>query len=48
LIEVERDEVDGGWIAECISLPGCMSQGETEVEALENLADALAGVLGRP
>jgi predicted RNase H-like HicB family nuclease len=47
-MKVERDEVDGGWIAECISLPGCMSQGETEEEALENLADALAGVLGRP
>jgi predicted RNase H-like HicB family nuclease len=41
----ERDEVDGGWIAECVDLPGCMSQGETEREALENLADAIGGVL---
>jgi len=41
----ERDEIDGGWIAECVDLPGCMSQGETEEEALENLADAIGGVL---
>jgi predicted RNase H-like HicB family nuclease len=41
----ERDELDGGWIAECVDLPGCMSQGETEEEALENLADAIGGVL---
>jgi predicted RNase H-like HicB family nuclease len=41
----ERDELDGGWIAECVDLPGCMSQGETEREALENLADAIGGVL---
>lgn len=41
----ERDEVDGGWIAECVDLPGCMSQGETEEEALANLADAIGGVL---
>jgi len=41
----ERDDVDGGWIAECVDLPGCMSQGETEEEALGNLADAIGGVL---
>ena len=44
-ISTERDELDGGWIAECVDLPGCMSQGETEEEALENLADAIGGVL---
>lgn len=26
-------------------LPGCVSQGETEAEALENIADALRGYL---
>src|SRR5215208_5608022 len=41
----EPDELDGGWIAECVELPGCMSQGETEEEALENLADAIGGIL---
>lgn len=44
-ISTERDELDGGWIAECVDLPGCMSQGETEEEALENLADAIGGIL---
>jgi predicted RNase H-like HicB family nuclease len=44
-ISTERDELDGGWIAECVDLPGCMSQGETEEEALENLSDAIGGVL---
>jgi hypothetical protein len=44
----ERDELDGGWIAVSVDLPGCMSQGETEAEALENLADAVDGVLALP
>jgi predicted RNase H-like HicB family nuclease/predicted RNA binding protein YcfA (HicA-like mRNA interferase family) len=44
-VTTERDELDGGWIAECVDLPGCMSQGETEEEALENLADAIGGIL---
>jgi predicted RNase H-like HicB family nuclease len=39
---VQRDELDGGYIAECTDLPGCMSQGETEEEAVANLADAVA------
>jgi predicted RNase H-like HicB family nuclease len=44
-VSTERDELDGGWIAECVELPGCMSQGETEEEAVENLADAIGGIL---
>lgn len=44
-VEVEADELDGGYIAECVELPGCMSQGETEEEALENIVDAITGVL---
>ena len=39
---VEKDELDGGYIAECADLPGCMSQGDTEEEAVANLADAVA------
>ena len=35
-----RDE-DGVFIAECPSIPGCVSQGETEAEAEANLADAI-------
>jgi predicted RNase H-like HicB family nuclease len=35
----------GGWVIECPALPGCASQGETEAEALENIADAIQTVL---
>lgn len=44
-IEVVPDDLDGGWIARCVDLPGCVSQGETELEAVENLGDALGGVV---
>lgn len=37
----ERDE-DGCWIAECPSIPGCVSQGKTRDEALENIREAIA------
>jgi predicted RNase H-like HicB family nuclease len=33
--------VDGVWVVECPSLPGCVSQGATEAEALENIKDAI-------
>jgi predicted RNase H-like HicB family nuclease len=36
------DHEDGGWVAEVPSLPGCISQGETQVEALANIRDAIA------
>jgi predicted RNase H-like HicB family nuclease len=32
----------GGFIAEVPELPGCMSDGETPQEALENVFDAIA------
>ncbi len=32
---------DGFWVVECPSLPGCISQGKTEEEALENIKDAI-------
>ncbi len=44
-VKLERDELDGGWVATCLDLPGCVSQGETPREALENLTDAIGGVL---
>jgi predicted RNase H-like HicB family nuclease len=34
------DLLDGGWVAERTDLPGCISQGNTVGEALDNLADA--------
>lgn len=39
---VEQDE-DGMFIAECPSLPGCISQGKTRGEALANIKDAIKG-----
>jgi predicted RNase H-like HicB family nuclease len=38
---VYTDE-DGVWIAECPSLPGCGSDGETRDSALENIREAIA------
>jgi len=35
------DHEDGGWICEVPSLPGCVSQGETREDALENIRDAI-------
>jgi predicted RNase H-like HicB family nuclease len=43
-ITVDRDE-DGVWIVECPSIPGCVSQGSTKSEALENIRDAIGGCL---
>jgi predicted RNase H-like HicB family nuclease len=34
---------DGYWVAECPSLPGCISQGKTRQEAVENIREAIAG-----
>ena len=39
-VTVERDE-DGVWIVECPSIPGCVSQGATREEALENIQEAI-------
>jgi predicted RNase H-like HicB family nuclease len=36
---------DGYWIAECSSLPGCISQGSTKPEALTNIKEAIDGWL---
>ena len=41
---IERDE-DGVWVAECPSIPGCVSQGATHDEALENIREAIAACL---
>jgi len=43
-ILIEQDE-DGIFVAECPSLPGCISQGKTRGEALENIQDAIKGYL---
>jgi predicted RNase H-like HicB family nuclease len=43
-VTVDRDE-DGMWIVECPNIPGCVSQGQTKEEALENIKDAIAACL---
>ncbi|MBU2636157.1 MAG: type II toxin-antitoxin system HicB family antitoxin [Bacteroidetes bacterium] len=32
---------DGYWVAECPSLPGCISQGKTKEEAIINIKEAI-------
>jgi predicted RNase H-like HicB family nuclease len=34
---------DGYWVAECPSLPGCLSQGRTREDALVNIREAIEG-----
>lgn len=34
---------DGFWLAECPSLPGCVSQGETREQAIANIREAIEG-----
>lgn len=34
---------DGYWVAECLSLPGCISQGKTKKEARANIREAVEG-----
>jgi antitoxin HicB len=36
-------EDGGGWFAQIPALPGCMSDGETQLEALEMIEDAKRG-----
>ena len=40
-ITIDRDE-DGMWVVECPAIPGCVSQGATEEEALENIQEAIS------
>jgi predicted RNase H-like HicB family nuclease len=44
LITLEPDHA-GMIVAECPAIPGCVSQGPTEAEALENIREAIAGCL---
>ena len=42
LVTLERDET-GMLVAECPAIPGCISQGATEEEALRNIREAIQG-----
>jgi predicted RNase H-like HicB family nuclease len=44
LVTLEPDET-AMIVAECPAIPGCVSQGWMEAEALENIREAIAGCL---
>ncbi len=39
-VTMERDE-DGVWVTECHAIPGCVSQGKTLQQALDNIKEAI-------
>lgn len=42
IFHVILEKAEDGWIvAECPALPGCVSQGKTEKDALENIKEAI-------
>ncbi len=43
-ILIEQDE-DGVFVVECPTLPGCISQGKTRNEAIDNIQDAIKGYI---
>lgn len=46
MFHVTLEEAEDGWIVvECPALPGCISQGRDEKEALENIREAITGWL---
>ena len=40
-----REGEDGWLVVECPSIPGCISQGKNQKEALDNIKDAIEGCL---
>jgi predicted RNase H-like HicB family nuclease len=44
IVTLERDE-SGMLVAECPAIPGCVSQGKTEDEALANIREAIEACL---
>jgi predicted RNase H-like HicB family nuclease len=36
---------DGCWVAECPSLPGCVSQGDSREQAISNIKEAIEGYI---
>ena len=40
LVTLDRDQ-DGLWVAECPAIPGCVSQGATREETLQNIREAI-------
>ena len=45
LTVVLRKEKEGGYSAQCLELPGAISEGETKKETLANIREAIEGYL---
>jgi predicted RNase H-like HicB family nuclease len=46
IFHVTLEQAEDGWIvAECLALPGCVSQGKDEQEALDNIKEAITAWL---
>lgn len=46
LLHITLEQAEDGWIvAECPALPGCVSQGKDEKEAVENIKEAITAWL---
>ncbi len=46
LFNITMEKAEDGWIVvECPALPGCVSQGKDEKEALENIKEAITAWL---
>jgi predicted RNase H-like HicB family nuclease len=51
VVQLFEDPEVGGFVADVVNLPGCMSQGETKEEALDNIEKAIKAyleVVGEP
>jgi predicted RNase H-like HicB family nuclease len=44
-VTIDRDE-DDVWIVECPGIPGCVSQGSSKKEALQNIQEAIQFMAG--
>lgn len=44
-VVVRPDLEAGGFVAECVEMPGCLSQGDTIEETLANIKEAAEGCL---
>ena len=40
-VTMKQDE-DGVWVTECPAIPGCVSQGKTRLQVLDNIKEAIA------
>jgi len=46
IFHVALEQAEDGWfVVECPALPGCVSQGKDEKEALENIREAITAWL---